>query len=146
MPLENDPHCPVTKFCVALVSSNGHTNKASQLIFGRCKVGKNGNHMEFHVPDQTVGTSVYHRTMGAHCDAYSEASLKGYFYKPLAMASLCTLRRFGSLRHALSNDLVSLCLQASPVYKDGGKLVKIVYLDVNQMAQMKDHAWTRILI
>ena len=74
--------------------------------------------------------------MNSHVDAYSEGSLKGYFYKPIAMAAIFTLRRFGTLRNALSNDLIALCLHASPMYKDGSKLVKIVYLDINQMAQL----------
>ena len=60
----------------------------------------------------------------------------GYYYKPLRMASIYTLRRYGSNRRALSNTLVSLCLQSSPMYKDGGRLVKIVYCDQNQFDEI----------
>ena len=136
MPPENDPHCPIQEFTVAIVTPNGHADKANQLMLGRSKYSKNSKHMEFHLPSQIV----YHRTMHGHVDAYCESSLKGNSYKPLGMAGIYTLRRFGSLRNQLSNELVGLCLKSSPCYKDGSKLVKIIYADINQMDLACNHA------
>ena len=135
MPPENDPHCPIQEFVVAIITPEGHADKANQLIFGMSKYSRNSKHMEFRIPSQTIGDCVYRRAMHAHVDCYCEGSLRGHFYKPLAMAGVFTFRRFGTLRGRLPNELVALILQASPCYKDGSKLVKLIYVDINQLAQ-----------
>ena len=136
MPPEHDPFCVIQEFVIAVTTGNGYESKPNQLIVGRCRFGKSGRHMEFHLPSQTIGGCVWHRTMNAHVDSFSEASMKGIFWYPITIAGAFALRRFGTNKLPLPKTFVSLLLQNSQCFKEGAKLVKIIYVDTNQLGEL----------
>ena len=137
MPSESDPFCPIQELVLAITTGRGHESKVDQLILGRCRYSKSGNHMEFQLPSQTIGDCIWHRSMNAFCDTYSEGSMKGVLFNPLNIAGNFAFRRFGTNKFPLPVTLLHLLLQHSPCFKDGAKLVKVIYVDNNQLDEIQ---------
>ena len=65
--------------------------------------------------------------------------MKGIIFDPLLLGGPLAFRRFCTNKHASPLFFLHLLLQHSPCYKDGAKIVKIIYVDTNQMDELTLH-------